>query len=131
VQSVVAVLLAVPSIAWAASTFGAVGAASVWLLLNLGYLAVTMPLIHRRILRGELAAWYLRDVAPVAIASTIVAALLAAALGPLARGAAGLAQLALVSALTLAAGALASGFVRSQLRALWMHATSPRSDPAP
>jgi O-antigen/teichoic acid export membrane protein len=131
VQSVVSVLLAVPSIAWAASRFGAVGAASVWLLLNLGYLAVTMPLIHRRILRGELAAWYLRDVAPVAIASTIVAALLAAALGPLARGAAGLAQLALVSALTLAAGALASGFVRSQLRALWMHATSPRSDPAP
>ena len=131
VQSVVSVLLAVPAIAWAASRFGAVGAASVWLLLNLGYLAVTMPLIHRHILRGELAAWYLRDVAPVAAASTLVAALLAAALSPLPRGAAGLAQLALVSALTLGAGALASRFVRSQLCALWAYVTSPRSDPDP
>jgi len=117
VQSIVSVLLAVPSIAWAAVHFGAAGAASVWLLLNLGYLTVTMPLIHRRILRGELAAWYLRDVAPVAAASALTAALVAWWLGPLARGALGLAQLTLASVLTLAAGALASGFVRSQIRA--------------
>jgi hypothetical protein len=45
------------------------------------------------------------------------------------RNAIGLAQLALASALTLAAGGLASGFVRSQIRALWAHATSPRSRP--
>jgi O-antigen/teichoic acid export membrane protein len=116
VQSIVSVLFAVPAIAWAAVRFGAAGAASVWLLLNLGYLA--MPLIHRRILPGELASWYLRDVAPVASASVAAALLAARWLSPLPRGAAGLAQLALVSALTLAAGALASGFVRSQLRAL-------------
>jgi O-antigen/teichoic acid export membrane protein len=118
VQSIVSVLFAVPAIAWAAMRFGAAGAASVWLLLNLGYLAITMPLIHRRILPGELASWYLRDVAPVASASVAAALLAARWLSPLPRGAAGLAQLALVSALTLAAGALASGFVRSQLRAL-------------
>jgi O-antigen/teichoic acid export membrane protein len=129
VQSIVSVLLAVPSIAWGATYFGALGAASVWLLLNLGYFAISMPLIHRRILRGELAAWYLRDVAPITIASVTAAALTAHWLSPLPRNAIGLAQLALASALTLAAGGLASGFVRSQIRALWAHATSPRSRP--
>jgi O-antigen/teichoic acid export membrane protein len=119
VQSIVSVLLAVPSIAWAALHFGAVGAASVWLLLNLGYFAVMMPLIHRRVLRGELAAWYLRDLAPITIASVIAALLAASWLGPLPRNVLGLAQLAAVSALTLAAGALASGFVRTQIHALW------------
>jgi len=118
IQSVVAVLIAVPSTAWAALRFGAIGAASVWLLLNVGFFAISMPLIHRRLLRGELAAWYLRDVAPVAVASVAAAALLAWWLGPLPRNTIGLAQLVLVSALTLAAGALASGFVRSQIRAL-------------
>jgi O-antigen/teichoic acid export membrane protein len=123
VQSLVAVLIGVPSIAWSAVRFGAIGAASVWLLLNLGFFAISMPLIHRRILRGELAAWYLRDVAPVAVASVFAAALMSWWFDPLPRNANGLAQLALVSAFTLAAGALASGFVRSQLRAFWTHLT--------
>jgi hypothetical protein len=82
-----------------------------------------MPLIHRRILRGELGAWYFRDLAPIAVASVTAAALMAWWLGPLPPTAIGLAQLSLVSALTLAAGALASGFVRSQVRALGAHAT--------
>jgi O-antigen/teichoic acid export membrane protein len=122
VQSVVSVLVAVPSIAWAAVRFGAIGAASVWLLLNLGYFAITMPLIHRRILRGELAAWYLRDVAPITVASVVAAALTARWLSPLPRSVSGLAQLTLVSALTLVAGALASRFIRSQIRAMWVWA---------
>src|SRR5437879_2925500 len=93
VQSIVSVLLAVPSIAWGATHFGALGAASVWLLLNLGYFAISMPLIHRRILRGELAAWYLRDVAPITIASLTAAALTAHWLRPLPRNAIALAHL--------------------------------------
>jgi len=124
IQSVVAVLIAVPSIAWAAQRFGAIGAASVWLLLNLAFFTVSMPLIHRRILRGALAAWYLRDLAPIAVASAAAATLMAWWLGPLPRSALGLAQLTLVSVSTLAAGALASGFVRSQVRALWAPVTS-------
>jgi hypothetical protein len=36
------------------------------------------------------------------------------------RSALGLAQFALICALTLAAGALASGYVRSQIRAIWV-----------
>ncbi len=115
-QSIVSVLIAVPSIWWAAQQFGAIGAASVWLLLNLGYFAVSMPIIHWHILRGELAAWYLRDVAPVAIVSVAVAAISAWWLSPLPRGATGIAQLFCVSMLTLTAGALASGFVRGQIR---------------
>jgi len=47
----------------------------------------------------------------------------------LAVSAIGRAQLALASALTLVDGALASGFVRPQIQALWTHATSPRSGP--
>jgi O-antigen/teichoic acid export membrane protein len=65
VVMVVLLLLLVPE-------WGGRGAATAWVLVNLGVLLFQAPLVHRRILKGELAGWYLRDVA---------APLLAAALG--------------------------------------------------
>jgi len=44
-----------------AKLFGAPGAAMVWVLLNVGY-ASTVPLMHRRFLRGEQRRWMIHDV---------------------------------------------------------------------
>jgi O-antigen/teichoic acid export membrane protein len=55
-----------------ATRFGTAGAGLVWLLLNIAYVA-TVPLMHRRFLRGELRRWIINDVCVPLIGSLIVA----------------------------------------------------------
>jgi O-antigen/teichoic acid export membrane protein len=49
--------------------FGPEGAAMVWFVMNLSHLFIVVPLVHRRLLRGELARWYLRDLTCPAVAA--------------------------------------------------------------
>lgn len=58
----VAVLLLVPAIFWATPRYGAIGAAWVWVVLNSGYLLVSIHLIYQRLLKSEKWRWYLNDV---------------------------------------------------------------------
>jgi O-antigen/teichoic acid export membrane protein len=60
--NVVAVVLLVPAILWVVPRYGAVGAASVWIALNAGYLLAGIPLMYRRLLPAEMWRWYIRDV---------------------------------------------------------------------
>jgi O-antigen/teichoic acid export membrane protein len=69
-----AVLLLLPALVLFTRLWGAVGAASVWVLLNASYILIQIPLMHRRVLRGEAPAWYLADVgAPLAAALAVAA----------------------------------------------------------
>lgn len=52
----------IPTIVLVAPHYGAPGAASAWIALNLGYLLVCVPIMHRRLLPSELWVWYGRDV---------------------------------------------------------------------
>lgn len=61
-KNVVAVVLFVPVVYVMVSRYGAIGAASVWIVLTLGYVLIEIPLMHRRLLVGEMASWYLVDV---------------------------------------------------------------------
>jgi O-antigen/teichoic acid export membrane protein len=61
-NAVVAVFI-VPTIYALVRHFGAAGAATAWLLLNVVSLVVTVPIMHRRLLRGQLRKWALADVA--------------------------------------------------------------------
>jgi O-antigen/teichoic acid export membrane protein len=63
VSNLVAVVVLVPVLVFATLRWGAAGGAAGWVLLNCGYVALTPWFIHRRILRGEMRAWYVRDVA--------------------------------------------------------------------
>ncbi len=54
----VAVLAFVPMVIWAVPKYGGIGAASVWLGLNLGYLAIAAGIMHRRVLKGATLRWY-------------------------------------------------------------------------
>jgi O-antigen/teichoic acid export membrane protein len=55
-------LLLVPAMLVVVPRFGTVGAAAVWVAVNCTYLVITVPVMHRRLLRGELARWYAMDV---------------------------------------------------------------------
>jgi O-antigen/teichoic acid export membrane protein len=71
--NVIAVIVLVPLIIVLTIHYGAVGAASAWVLLNTGYVLLCIPATHRRILRGEMGRWYKLDVGrPLAAALPVV-----------------------------------------------------------
>jgi len=62
----VAVLILIPALIITVPIYGPVAAATVWVVLNVGYLLFEIPLMHRRLLRGEMYRWVVEDViAPV------------------------------------------------------------------
>lgn len=78
-KNAVALVIAVPLLLFAVGRYGTVGAAAVWIAINVGYLAIELPVMHRRLLPGALGQVYLRDIgAPSAMA--VGAALAARAL---------------------------------------------------
>ncbi len=59
------VALIIPGIIVMTSWYGAVGAASVWAILNVFYVLVAVPLTHRRLLKGQASRWYSQDVGSI------------------------------------------------------------------
>lgn len=73
VANLIAILLLAPIEYWLTKSYGLTGAATGWLMLNAGCAAILMPIIHRRLLPGELWRWYLVDVGlPLAGIATVV-----------------------------------------------------------
>ncbi len=113
--NIVAVALLVPAILWAVPSYGAIGAARIWVILNTGYLIFDIPLMHRRLLPAEKWRWYAQDVA-APIAAAVVAVLLCRWLMPRDLSKFGeLSVLAISSTCVLAAATLAAPMVRDQL----------------
>lgn len=72
--NMVAVALFVPGVWFATREYGAPGAAVVWIALNAGYVLITIQIMHRRLLKREMARWYLADVFLPAVAAFGLAA---------------------------------------------------------
>ncbi len=71
-KSVIAMIFLVPLMVWMVQMYQGVGAAWVWIILNLAYLIFEVPIMHRRLLKGEMGKWYSRDVfLPILIVSAI------------------------------------------------------------
>lgn len=71
----VAVLILVPAILWVVPRHGAVGAAWIWVALNLGYVLVGVQLMHARLLPDEKGRWYISDVMLPTAGAMVVAVL--------------------------------------------------------
>lgn len=71
-KNMIAVVLTVPFVILLANRYGAVGAAAMWVILNSGALFLTQPIMHRRLLQGELKAWCLGDIGAPVLASVMV-----------------------------------------------------------
>jgi len=122
------VLLLVPSLLWATARHGAVGAGTVWLLVNCLYLLAWTPVAHRQVLRGGHLAWLWRDVLPIA-ALAAATAWVTRALPWHGDRVGGALQLLAVAAATAAAAAAGSSLARSALRG-YRHPTTPAA-PSP
>jgi O-antigen/teichoic acid export membrane protein len=66
------ILTIVPAIVFMTMHYGAAGAASVWLGLNGIYMAIGVPLTHRRLLKGEAFRWFTKDVGIPLMGSLII-----------------------------------------------------------
>ncbi len=62
VFSLCAASLLAPALVFLAARYGTVGAAIVWPALNLSFITILVPLMHRRLLRSEMGRWYRNDV---------------------------------------------------------------------
>ena len=60
--NIVSVVLLVPLMIVLTTWYGAAGAASIWVALNVGYLLISVPVMHLRLLPGEQWRWYAQDV---------------------------------------------------------------------
>lgn len=109
-------IVGIPYCFWAVSNYGSAGAASMYLFANLASVLIGIPLMHRKLLRGEMSEWYLRDILPPTLASTAVAAALAALMPQLPRTLYGVTCMALVCSSTLLAGTLAASSTRNVLK---------------
>ncbi|MEJ7861514.1 MAG: oligosaccharide flippase family protein [Pyrinomonadaceae bacterium] len=72
-QNVIAIIFLVPLMIYGTIYYGAIGGAMGWVVLNFGYVVLSMPYMHRLILQGELKRWYLQDIGlPLAITILVV-----------------------------------------------------------
>lgn len=114
-SNVLALVFGIPFCILAVQQWGMAGAAMLWLAINLAYVLVVVPLIHRRLLRGELRHWYMRDVLPPVLAALAVVALAKWLHPSLTRDVAGVAWLAGIGLVALASAAMASPGTRGLL----------------
>jgi hypothetical protein len=109
-------VVVVPALWFMATHYGAIGAAYVFLGLQLINMLIGVPLTHRRLLRHEMTKWFLQDIGPPLAASALVVGLarvlVTTPMSPLVT----LGVLLLV----LAAALLAATAVAPQIRGSWL-----------
>jgi O-antigen/teichoic acid export membrane protein len=62
IKNIIAVIILAPLIFILTKWYGAVGGAIAWLILNLGYVLLEIPVMHSKLLKGEKWKWYWNDV---------------------------------------------------------------------
>ena len=70
--NIVMLILLFPLMKYLISSHGMVGTALSWFIINLGYLLIVIPLMHRRLLTGEASSWYLKNLIPVLLISALL-----------------------------------------------------------
>jgi len=60
-QNLFAAIVIVPLLVVLIIYFGAIGAGIAWLILNFGYTVISVPILLKRYLKGELSKWFIID----------------------------------------------------------------------
>lgn len=73
--NLIAIIMLAPMIVFMTFQYGALGAASLWVILNGGYVFVSIHFMHKRLLPREKWSWYWHDVSLPLIASLLIPSL--------------------------------------------------------
>jgi O-antigen/teichoic acid export membrane protein len=114
-QNLIAVFILVPAVYFATLRWGAVGAASVWVVLNSSYVLISMHVMHRRLLKAEKWRWYAADVAKPLLGVLFVVGIGRMVMADEWSGWLKLAALVIVLATAIAAAALGADSLRARL----------------
>jgi O-antigen/teichoic acid export membrane protein len=106
-------ILGIPFCIWAVQHYGIIGAAWLWFAINLVSIVIGVPLMHRRLLRGQMSKWYVHDISGPFVISLLLGLALHWMIPDLKRNLFGILELMLISALVLGASILASPGPRS------------------
>lgn len=71
--NIIAVSIIVPSLIYITPKYGAIGAASAWVILNAGYILIGIHFMFRKLLRTEKWSWFINDLFIPVIAAGLVA----------------------------------------------------------
>jgi O-antigen/teichoic acid export membrane protein len=66
------IITLVPMIYYMTLHYGALGAAEVWIVLNIIYMIIGVPSTHRRFLKGEMNRWFSVDILPPLSAALLI-----------------------------------------------------------
>jgi O-antigen/teichoic acid export membrane protein len=112
-MNIVGVAFLVPALLWAVPREGVVAAAAVSVTMNLFYLLIGIPLMHRRLLKGAMWQWYVADLAMPAAAAMLACVPMLIIVQTSEPGRLGwLALLLATGALSVTAAAMAAGRIR-------------------
>ncbi len=115
ITNLAALVLLFPLLMILVPLFGPIGAASISLTLNVGYVFVYVQVMHCFLLRGEQWRWYAADVLPILISSFSTVAILLAGIHAIAPQLPDIFKVGLMYAGALTAAILASSVGRARL----------------
>ncbi len=69
--NIATILFFIPLLIWLVPIYGAIAAAIIWAIANTGYMLITVPLMHRQILKGELCVWFVNDLGAPLVAALV------------------------------------------------------------
>lgn len=73
--NVIAVIVLTPLIVLMTRAYGAIGGASVWVILNGSYILFTVHIMHKRLLPNEKWTWYVQDIGIPLLVSILIVSL--------------------------------------------------------
>lgn len=114
-KNLIAVLVLVPVTILLAIHYGAPGAALAWVLLNIGYLAIEVPIVHHYLMRGQSFTWYRDALLLPVLSACIVCTAARVAMPDVSTRTGAIALVILVSVATVAAVAAVTPAVRTWL----------------
>ena len=126
--NVAALVLVVPALLLVIPAYGGMGAAWIWLSLNVFLMVTVIPRLHRRLLPAEKKHWYLNDVAIPLLSAAAMAVLLHVLLSLVPGGARNILVLLACAALVLMSAALAAPLIRLRVFALLERHSMPGTD---
>jgi O-antigen/teichoic acid export membrane protein len=115
IVNLVSLLLLAPLMIVLTKWYGVVGAASVWLILNIGYVFITLPIMHQRLLPSEKWRWYWHDVCVPLMTSIVIAGVGRLFIGSQTSQFMTILFISIVSTLTLAVTAMTTSTTRKWL----------------
>lgn len=119
IGNAVFVVLLIPSIIWATSQYGAVGAGYVWLVMNLFFFVIWLPIVHNKFAPGLNRNWFVHDTLLIFIVVVSAGYCLNAIMPHSGNRWHQLGEIMMFGVLLMLAGGTASSFVRVSI-AGWM-----------